>query len=101
MDRSYLDIERLYVFTLSGTFFVVRTKSNELLDRRYSPSVDKSTGVRSDRTVILTAITSVKAYRDQLRRVSYLDVTIRKRFKFLTNNFTLPTTHHRSDIQAT
>jgi IS4 transposase len=52
--------------------------------------VDKSTGVRSDHTVILTAITSVNAYPDQLRRVSYLDVKTRKRFKFLTNNFTLP-----------
>jgi hypothetical protein len=90
MDRGYLDFERLYVFTLSAAFFVVRTKSNVLLDRRYSHPVDKSTGVRSDHTVILTAITSVKAYPDQLRRVSYLDAQTRKRFKFLTNNFTLP-----------
>src|SRR5450631_1991397 len=52
--------------------------------------VDKTTGVRSDHTVILTAINSVKSYPDQLRRVSYLDVTTRKRFKFLTNNFMLP-----------
>ena len=90
MDRGYVDFERLYVFTLSAAFFVVRTKSNVLLDRRYSHPVDKSTGVRSDHTVILTAITSVNAYPDQLRRVSYLDVKTRKRFKFLTNNFTLP-----------
>ena len=52
--------------------------------------MDKTTGVRSDHTVILTAGNSVKAYPDQLRRVSYLDVKTRKRFKFLTNNFTLP-----------
>ena len=52
--------------------------------------MDKTTGVRSDHTVILTAINSVKAYPDQLRRVSYLDVNTRQRFKFLTNNFTLP-----------
>jgi len=38
----------------------------------------------------LTAIDSAKAYPEQLRRVSYLDVKTRKRFKFLTNNFTLP-----------
>jgi hypothetical protein len=90
MDRGYVDFERLYVFTLSAAFFVVRTKSNVLLDRRYSHPVDKTTGVRSDHTVILTAISSVKAYPEQLRRVSYLDVKTRKRFKFLTNNFTLP-----------
>jgi hypothetical protein len=90
MDRGYVDFERLYVFTLSAAFFVVRTKSNVLIQRRYSHPVDKTTGVRSDNTVILTAINSVKAYPDQLRRVSYLDVTTRKRFKFLTNNFMLP-----------
>jgi len=90
MDRGYVDFERLYVFTLSSAFFVVRTKSNVLLQRRYSHLVDKSTGVRSDHTVILTATDSVKAYPDALRRVTYLDIKTRKRFKFLTNNFTLP-----------
>ena len=90
MDRGYVDFQRLYVFTLSSAFFVVRTKSNVLLQRRYSHPVDKATGVRSDHTVILTALDSAKAYPEQLRRVSYLDVKTRKRFKFLTNNFTLP-----------
>ena len=90
MDRGYVDFKRLYVFTLSAAFFVVRTKSNVLLQRRYSHAVDKTTGVRSDHTVILTAIDSAKAYPDVLRRISYLDVETRKRFKFLTNNFTLP-----------
>ena len=90
MDRGYVDFERLYVFTLSSAFFVVRTKSNVVLQRRYSHPVDKSTGVRSDHTVILTAFDSAKVYPDALRRVSYLDVETRKRFKFLTNNFALP-----------
>jgi hypothetical protein len=90
MDRGYVDFERLFGFTLSSAFFVVRTKSNVLLQRRYSHAVDKTTGVRSDHTVILTAIDSAKAYPDALRRVTYLDVETRKRFKFLTNNFTLP-----------
>jgi hypothetical protein len=90
MDRGYVDFERLYVFTLSAAFFVVRTKSNVLLQRRYSHSVDRTAGVRSDHTVILTAIDSAKAYPEALRRVSYLDVETRKRFKFLTNNFALP-----------
>jgi len=90
MDRGYIDFERLYWFTLSSAFFVIRTKQNVILQRRYWHPVDKTTGVRSDHTVILTAIDSVKAYPDALRRVSYLDVETRKRFKFLTNNFTLP-----------
>jgi len=90
MDRGYIDFERLYVFTLSAAFFVVRTKENVLLQRRYSNAVDKTIGVRSDQTVILTAMESVKAYPDPLRRVSYHDADTGKRLKFLTNNFALP-----------
>ena len=90
MDRGYVDFERLYVFTLSAAFFVVRTKSNVILQRRYSHAVDKSTGLRSDHTVILTTIDSATAYPEALRRVSYLDMKTGKRFRFLTNNFALP-----------
>ncbi len=90
MDRGYVDFERLYVFTLCLAFFVVRTKENILLQRRYSLPVDKSTGVRSDQTVILTAIDSAEAYPDALRRVSYYDADTDNRLKFLTNNFVLP-----------
>jgi IS4 transposase len=90
MDRGYIDFERLYVFSLSAAFFVVRTKKNVLLQRRYSREVDKSTGVRSDHTVVLTAINSIKVYPDALRRVSYVDQETNKRFRFLTNNFVLP-----------
>jgi hypothetical protein len=89
MDRAYVDFERLYVFTLCSSFFVVRTKKNVLLQRRYSHPVDKSTGVRSDQTVILTAIDSANAYPDPLRRVTYWDAETNKRLKFLTNNFVL------------
>jgi transposase len=46
--------------------------------------------VRSDHTVVLTAINSIKVYPDALRRVSYVDQETNKRFKFLTNNFVLP-----------
>ena len=90
MDRGYIDFERLYVFTLSSAFFVVRTKHNVVLQRRYSHPVDKSLGLRSDHTVILTAIESVKAYPDALRRVNYFDVETNQRLGFLTNNFALP-----------
>ena len=90
MDRGYIDFQRLFVFTLSPAFFVVRTKSNVLLQRRYSHPVDKSTGVRSDQTVILTSFQSASVYPDALRRVSYFDAETNKRLKFLTNNFVLP-----------
>src|SRR5271156_5978316 len=90
MDRAYIDFQRLFVFTLSSAFFVVRSKSNVLLQRRYSHPVDKSTGVRSDQTVILTSFESASVYPDALRRVSYFDSETNKRLKFLTNNFVLP-----------
>ncbi|HXN73278.1 MAG TPA: IS4 family transposase [Candidatus Acidoferrales bacterium] len=90
MDRGYIDFQRLFVFTLSSAFFVVRTKSNVLIQRRYSHPVDKTTGVRSDQTVILTSFESASAYPDALRRVNYLDKETHKRLKFLTNNFVLP-----------
>jgi hypothetical protein len=90
MDRGYIDFERLHAFTLSLAFFVVRTKQNILLRRRYSHPVDKSTGVRSDQTVVLATIGSGSAYPDTLRRVSYFDAVTSKRLVFLTNNFNLP-----------
>jgi hypothetical protein len=90
MDRGYVDFERLYAFTLASAFFVVRTKRNVLLQRRYSQPVDKSTGVRSDQTVILATPGSATAYPDSLRRVNYFDAITGKRLVFLTNNFTLP-----------
>jgi hypothetical protein len=90
MDRGYIDFERLFIFTLCSAFFVVRTKENVVLQRRYSRPVDKATGLRSDHTVILTTIDSAKAYPDPLRRVTYFDAETKKRFKFLTNNFVLP-----------
>jgi len=90
MDRGYIDFERLFVLTLSSAFFVVRTKANVLLQRRYSHPVDKSTGVRSDQTVILLSYESASVYPDPLRKVSYYDAETGKRLKFLTNNFILP-----------
>ena len=90
MDRGYVDFQRLYVFPLCSAFFVVRTKQNIRLQRRYSRPVDKATGIRSDQTVILTTLESAKAYPDALRRIGYRDPITEKRLTFLTNNLVLP-----------
>jgi hypothetical protein len=92
MDRGYIDFERLYRFTLESAFFVVRTKANLLLRRRYSHSVDPATGVRSDQTVVLASLESASVYPDALRKVRYVDAETGKQFVFLTNNFALPAT---------
>ena len=89
-DRGYLDFARLYRFTRSSAFFVTRTKKNVVLRRRYSHAVDKSTGVRSDQTVILGTDESARAYPETLRLVSYVAPETNKRLKIMTNNFTLP-----------
>jgi hypothetical protein len=90
MDRGYIDFERLYRFTMESAFFVVRTKFNVLLQRRYSHAVDSVTGVRSDQTVVLASLESASVYPDALRKVSYVDAETNKRLVFLTNNFALP-----------
>ena len=89
-DRGYLDFERLYRFVLSAAFFVTRTKENVMFQRRYSHAVDKSTGVRSDQTVILATVESAHAYPEALRRINYVDAETHNHLSFLTNNFVLP-----------
>jgi Domain of unknown function (DUF4372)/Transposase DDE domain len=90
MDRGYLDFERLYAFHRCGAFFVTRTKAGVLLRRRYSRAVDKTTGLRSDHTVMLTAAASLKNDPDPLRRVRFYDLEQRRWLIFLTNHFELP-----------
>jgi hypothetical protein len=63
MNRGYVDFERLYIFTRSAAFFLVRTKSNVLLQRRYSHPLDKATGVRSDHTAFSPRSTPRKRTR--------------------------------------
>jgi IS4 transposase len=58
--------------------------------RRYSHPVDKSTGLRSDQTIILTGKASADDYPAPARRVHVFDSEYRHDPVFLTNHFTLP-----------
>jgi len=89
MDRGYIDFARLHRFTRSLAFFVVRAKRNLDFTRRSSRAVDRSTGLRSDQTIVLDGPTTSQEYPDPLRRVGYVDEKTGKRFVFLTNNFDL------------
>ena len=71
---------------LAAAFFVVRTKENILIERRYSHPVDTSTGVRSDQTVTLAAAQSAKAHPDALRRVHYRDPVTGKPMRYCGNS---------------
>lgn len=90
MDRGYIDFSRLYLFTRSFAFFVIRAKKNLDCSRRSYRRVDKSTGLRCDQTIVLKGQKSSEQYPAPLRRISYYDAENKKRFVFLTNNFTLP-----------
>ena len=90
MDRGYIDFGQLYRFTQESAFFVIRAKKNLDYSRRSYRPVDSSTGLRSDQTIVLTGPKTSKLYPDPLRRITYFDVETKRRFVFLTNNFTLP-----------
>jgi hypothetical protein len=90
MDRGYLNFARLYAIHQSSGFFVIRSKRNFNFRRLYSHTIDKSTGIQCDQTIVPQNFYAQKNYPEKLRRIRYLDVTTNKRLVFLTNNFTLP-----------
>jgi hypothetical protein len=89
-DKAYIDFARLYRMHQSLAFFVTRAKNNFVFKRLYSQPVDKSTGVRADQIIMVTGFYTLLDYPEKLRRIRYYDVETKKRFVFLTNNFTLP-----------
>ena len=89
MDRAYNDFGRLFQINLLGAFFIVRAKSNMKFRRLYSHSIDKTTGLKCDQTIILTGENTAKDYPQKLRRVKYYDSEKQKTFTFITNNFFL------------
>lgn len=89
MDRGYVDFARLYRIQLALAFFVIRSKDNLQYSRRYSRAHDRTTGVRSDQTILLTGPKSSLFYPVELRRVTYHALDIDRRFVFLTNNFSV------------
>lgn len=90
MDRGYVDFPRLFRLHQAMAYFVLRAKRNLQFRRRRSHPVDRTTGVRSDQTIVLTGEHSVEDFPSPLRRVSFYAQDIDQRFVFLTNNFEIP-----------
>jgi hypothetical protein len=90
MDRGYVDFQRLYRFTQGSAFFVTRGKRNLDCTCRERRAMDKTTGLRSDQTIVLAGPKSSRLYPDPLRRIAFYDAEHERRLVFLTNNFTLP-----------
>jgi Transposase DDE domain. len=90
MDRGFTDFARWFTLHQAQAFFVIRGKSNLLCRRVYSRAVDKSTGLRCDQTIALTAPKASKDYPQHLRRIKFYDAEHDRHLVFLTNNFDLP-----------
>ena len=90
MDRGFTDFVRWFNLHQAQAFFLIRGKSNLLFRRVYSRAVDKSTGLRCDQTIALTAPKASKDYPQHLRRIKFYDAEHDKELVFLTNNFDLP-----------
>jgi hypothetical protein len=71
MDRGFVDFQRLHRLHTALAFFVIRSKGNLAFRRRYSHPHDRTTGVRSDQTIILTGPLTSRRYPLALRRVHY------------------------------
>ena len=89
-DRGYTDFGRLCRLTEALAFFVIRGKRGLAYARRASRPVDKTTGLRSDQTIVLCRPKTATLYPSPLRRITYVDGETGHRFVFLTNNFALP-----------
>jgi hypothetical protein len=90
MDRGYLSFKRLYALDQASAFFVVRSKNKIYHRRLYSHAIDKSLGLRSDQTVVLTGHTSSVHYPDKIRRIVFYDKEQDRRLILFTNHFQLP-----------
>jgi hypothetical protein len=90
MDRGFTDFARWFTLHQAQAFFVIRGKSNLLCRRVYSRDVDKTTGLRCDQTIALTAPKASLDYPQHLRRIKFYDAEHDRHLVFLTNNFDLP-----------
>jgi hypothetical protein len=90
MDRGYIHFRRLYALAQAAAFFVVRARDNMRFRRRYSHPVDKSSGLRSDQTIVFTGDASSHDYPAPARRVHFFDTQQQHDLVFLTNHFALP-----------
>jgi hypothetical protein len=90
MDRGFLDFQRLFRFHEAGSFFITRARAKLRVQRRYSRSVDRSSGLLCDQTVVLTGFYSYQSFAASFRRIRFKDPWTSKTLIFLTNNFALP-----------
>ena len=90
MDKAYVDFEAFWSIDNIGAYFVTRAKNNmiySVTDINYN--IDTTTGLISDRTIVLGGVKSSKLYPKSLRMVEYWDADSDVELTFITNNFEL------------
>ncbi len=92
MDRAYTDFNRLHRIHQEKAFFITRAKKNLNYKRLYSNTINKSTGLKCDQTIVLKGYCTKHKYPGKLRRIRFYDSEKDKYLVFLTNNFDLPAT---------
>jgi len=91
MDKGYVDFFRLFnLIHQKRAFFVTRAKDNMVYEVVSSNQVDKQTGILSDEYVKLTGYKSSREYPEKFRMVTYEDFSTGLVYRFITNNFELP-----------
>ena len=88
MDKAYIDFAALYNIHKAEAFFVTRAKVSmnySVVENNFN--IDQSTGLRTDRTIILNGYKSSKLYPEELRMVEYFDAKKEILLVFITNNF--------------
>ena len=88
MDKAYVDFLALYRMHQDGAYFVTRAKSPLVYNvKEQNFNLDESTGLRADKTIVLTGYKSKKLYPQMLRLVEVYDSEKEVLLVFLTNNF--------------
>jgi len=87
-DRAYTDYKWFCHLQEKQIYFVTRQKTNAVYRVTERRQVNKSQGLCSDQTIVLTG-SKGRLCPHPLRRVGYRDPQTKKHYVFLTNNFKL------------
>ena len=87
-DRAYTNYQWFNNLQQNGIFFVTRQKTNAVYKVTERRRVNKSQGLSSDQTIVLTGTKGLLCPQP-LRRIGYRDPETKIHYVFLTNNFKL------------
>jgi hypothetical protein len=88
IDKAYIDFAALFRMKMAGAYFVTRAKTTmkyKVIEQNFN--IDRTAGLRADKTVVLTVSKSKKLYPEKLRLVEYYDAEEDWHLVFLSNNF--------------